>query len=151
MSMHIEVEGPRRMPPFVFGPAALRWAATINPVVTGAIRGRAPVGKGPDAGNLRRTVASRRRVSAASVRQEFGATAPYAPFVVDGTRAHRIVARNARVLRFTTSGGQTLFRRAVNHPGTKPNPFAREAVEAVLPAVRATFDTVMREAMGVKP
>jgi HK97 gp10 family phage protein len=148
MSMHVEFEQSGGMAPFSFTAAALRWTASVNPVVTGAIRAKAPVGKGPGAGNLRRSVTSRRKASGASVSQEFGATAAYTRFVVDGTRPHMIAARGARALRFTTPGGQVLFRRSVNHPGTKPNPFAREAVTSVLPAVRATFDTIMREAMG---
>jgi Bacteriophage HK97-gp10, putative tail-component len=148
MSMHVEFEQAGRMPPFAFAPAALRWAAAIDPLVAGEMRRRAPVGKGPGAGNLRRSISSRRRMVEGSVRAEFGATAPYAGFVVDGTSPHTIQARNGRVLRFATSGGQTLYRRSVNHPGTKPNPFADRALQAALPAVRDTFDTIMREAMG---
>lgn len=151
MAMTVELESSGAMRPFDFQAAALRWASTINPLVVGAVRARAPVGKGPTAGGLRRSVTSRRVQSAGSVSLQVGATATYAPFVVDGTRPHMIQARNARVLRFTTSGGQTLFRPRVNHPGTKPNPFAREAVAAVLPAVQEIFTAIMREAMGGTP
>lgn len=70
-----------------------------------------------------------------------GATDIY-NFVEHGTRAHQIVARRARWLRFSpggsaktrpgfvgsTSGSQgsgVVFRRVVNHPGTKPRGFAK--------------------------
>lgn len=48
--------------------------------------------------------------------------APYAEFVVEGTRPHIIEAKNARALRFQR-GGQTVFAKSVQHPGTKPNDF----------------------------
>lgn len=46
-----------------------------------------------------------------------------------GTRAHAIVARNARTLRFV-SNGQVFFRRRVWHPGTKPYKFLFKAINA---------------------
>lgn len=63
----------------------------------------------------------------------FFSSAKHAIFVNDGTRPHVIEARRAKMLRFEI-GGQTIFRRRVNHPGTKPRPFAamaRAAGEAV--------------------
>lgn len=45
----------------------------------------------------------------------------YAGFVDRGTKAHTIRAKNTQFLRFQV-GGQTLFRRVVNHPGTHPRP-----------------------------
>lgn len=54
----------------------------------------------------------------------------YAPFVNDGTRPHQIRPRRAQVLRFTV-GGQVVFARVVNHPGTKPNPFLDRALQEI--------------------
>lgn len=48
--------------------------------------------------------------------------ADYAVYVNDGTRPHTIRARNAQFLRFTVNG-TTMYRRAVQHPGTAPRPF----------------------------
>jgi hypothetical protein len=48
--------------------------------------------------------------------------APYAGYIDEGTKPHLIRARNAQTLAFR-AGGQTIFRRAVNHPGTQPRPF----------------------------
>lgn len=57
----------------------------------------------------------------------------------DGTRPHRIEARNGKALRFT-SGGQTIFRRGVNHPGTAPDPFLTAAEDAAADELFDTFD-----------
>lgn len=40
----------------------------------------------------------------------------------EGTRRHRIVARNARALAFVWHG-RLVFFRSVNHPGTRANPY----------------------------
>jgi hypothetical protein len=58
-------------------------------------------------------------------------------FLVEGTRAHAIVPRRGRALRFV-AGGMVVFARRVWHPGTKPNRFAEDAARAaVSPAARA--------------
>ena len=55
-------------------------------------------------------------------------TAGAAKFLENGTAAHQIVARNARMLHFFVNG-QEFFRRMVQHPGTKERPFMRQARE----------------------
>lgn len=131
--------------------AANSWAQAVGPPVRDAIRKRAPVGKGPGAGKLRDRIRARTSGSSGAVRAEFIAYVPYAGYVRDGTRAHVIVPRNASVLRFTSAAGSPVFAHRVNHPGTKPNPFAKDAVVAQLPMVRAAFTDIMRTAMGGKP
>lgn len=55
---------------------------------------------------------------------------PAASFVLQGTNPHKIYPRKPNgVLRFT-AGGQVVFARYVNHPGTKPNNFLLKALEA---------------------
>lgn len=71
------------------------------------------------------------------------ASAVYAAFVEFGTRAHDIVPRVRKALRFAPggtgrlsgaprSGGPVVFAKRVRHPGTKPSPYmlpgARRAV-----------------------
>lgn len=51
------------------------------------------------------------------------ATAKYASFVEEGTRAHIIEPRRADALGFVGSDGNLRFARIVRHPGTKPMPF----------------------------
>jgi hypothetical protein len=72
------------------------------------------------------------------------ATAAYAVFVEFGTKAHDIVPRVRKALRFAPggsgrlsgaprSGGPVVFAKRVRHPGTRAQPFmvpgARKAVE----------------------
>lgn len=54
----------------------------------------------------------------------------YAPYVNDGTRPHVIRPKRARALRFVV-GGQVVFARVVQHPGTKANPFLTRALREV--------------------
>lgn len=71
------------------------------------------------------------------------ATAAYAAFVEFGTRAHDIVPRVRKALRFAPggsgrlsgsprSGGPVVFAKRVHHPGTRAHPFmapgARKAI-----------------------
>lgn len=49
-----------------------------------------------------------------------------AVYMNDGTDPHVIAARRTKFLRFTSSGN-TIFRRSVNHPGTKATHFFDEA------------------------
>jgi hypothetical protein len=46
----------------------------------------------------------------------------YAGIVSSGSRPHVITARRGKYLKFKV-GGVTLFRRRVNHPGTRPNTY----------------------------
>lgn len=64
----------------------------------------------------------------------------HAGFINDGTRPHPIVARRAKFLRFQMNG-QTMFRRSVNHPGTRARPFVALAQAAGQMAMRASAQT----------
>jgi phage gpG-like protein len=54
----------------------------------------------------------------------------YAPYVHDGTRPHVIRPRRRQALRFNV-GGQTVFARIVNHPGTRARPFLVRALREI--------------------
>jgi hypothetical protein len=56
------------------------------------------------------------------------ATAPHAIYVTDGTKPHVIEARNGQALKFIGAAGAPVYRRRVNHPGTKPNRFLERAI-----------------------
>lgn len=92
-------------------------------------------------GNLARSIGI---ASVTATVAETVATANYAAFVELGTKAHEIVPRARKALRFAVGGAATLsgrprsgssvvFAKRVRHPGTKPHPFmipgARAAVE----------------------
>lgn len=54
----------------------------------------------------------------------------YAPYVHDGTRPHVIRPKRGKALRFVI-GGQVVFARVVQHPGTRPNPFLNRALAEI--------------------
>lgn len=73
------------------------------------------------------------------------ATAHYAAFVELGTKAHEIVPRTKKVLRFAVGGNATLsgrpragaavvFAKRVRHPGTKAKPFMIPGAQAAVKA-----------------
>lgn len=88
---------------------------------------RCPVGKTQ---NLRKGL----QVHLDGVKAVLTSDQPYAEFVVRGTRPHVIEPTKARVLAFESGGGygggDMVFAMRVNHPGTKPNNFALDALEA---------------------
>jgi hypothetical protein len=64
-----------------------------------------------------------------TVKAEARIDVDYAEVVVQGSRAHPIVATNAQALRFYwPKKGAVVFFRRVNHPGTTPNPFFERVV-----------------------
>jgi hypothetical protein len=62
------------------------------------------------------------------------AGAPYAVFVEEGTRPHKIRPRFRKSLRWPVEGGFA-FAKEVDHPGTRAVHFLRGAMEAKLPDV----------------
>lgn len=105
------------------------WAAEVGPVLATEIRRRAPVSPTQSGGRLRSSIRFEQRGSGQGLQLRYLSDAPYARVVTDGSRAHRIEPRNARALHWM-DGGRDVFARAVNHPGTRPNPFPRKAIEA---------------------
>lgn len=57
-----------------------------------------------------------------------GTGVSYAIFVEYGTRPHTITPDDAQALNFSV-GGQEVFAKKVEHPGTEPQPFLRSAAE----------------------
>jgi hypothetical protein len=60
------------------------------------------------------------------------ADTPYAKFVEEGTRAHPIEARRAKVLRYHQNG-RLMFRKRVRHPGTRPYRYLQGALDRLFP------------------
>jgi len=55
-----------------------------------------------------------------------------ARFLEDGTKAHEIRIKSKKVL----SDGSTIYGKTVSHPGTRPRPYLRPAVEKKFDVVR---------------
>ena len=64
----------------------------------------------------------------------------YGEFVRKGTAKHVIEARPGKALRFVI-GGQVVFAKRVNHPGTKANPYHVRA----LSSARSRIDGIISE------
>ena len=71
--------------------------------------------------------------------------APYGAAVHDGSRAHIITPKKAKILHFV-SGGKEVFARIVHHPGTKPDQFVYQAVERQKPLLRQRLDGAIKRA-----
>lgn len=72
-----------------------------------------------------------------------GPSARYALFVEEGTRPHVIRARRAKALRFY-QGGELRFARSVNHPGTKPAHFMKDARDRAEPEFGIFLENALR-------
>lgn len=72
----------------------------------------------PRTGNLQQSITLRYSKDAAVI----SAHKEYAPFVEFGTRAHKILPKRRYALKIPTADGY-IFRKSVNHPGSKPYPF----------------------------
>lgn len=64
-----------------------------------------------------------------------------AAFLEWGTRPHKISAKSGRALRFML-GGRAVFRKSVNHPGTKPY---KTFYRATFTAYRSTAPLLARD------
>ena len=149
MTLTVRVDSTRNSPlsRFQWGLAARQWIDQAEPLIRERLRQAAPVGQGPGAGRLRDSIRSEHVVSAANVVLTFTAHVPYAGFVVEGTAAHDIRPRNARVLHWTGPGGG-VFAHLVHHLGTRPDPFAERAVRPVSGEVLALLEAAVAEQLN---
>jgi len=84
---------------------------------------RAPVKRG----TLRRSITH--RVEAGGDRGIVGTNLDYAKPVHEGSKPHIIRPKAAKMLRFQTAGGAVVYTKMVRHPGTRPNPFLKNAMQ----------------------
>lgn len=130
-----------------------QWARVAGPLVKAALRAKAPIGQGGGAsgrksGTFRDSFSYRSKAGLDSLVITFRSSDPVAPFIINGTRAHMIVPRNAKVLHFRTDSGASVFAARVNHPGTRANFFASRAIMPLLPELQSSFSLIMREVFG---
>lgn len=125
-----------------------RWAHTATLIMQFALRTKAPIGQGANAGHFRDSITVRTVTAPGNVQLKAGSTAPYAAFIRDGTRPHVILPVNRKSLSFKTNSGQRIFAARVNHPGTRANHFAKRALEPRLPELQTAFSLIMRETFG---
>lgn len=129
--------------------AAVAWADTVGPIGRKALKQRAPVGKGERAGRFATSIRYYRRTSAGtSVTVRYTANTPYARWVIEPTKPHRIEAKAARYLHWVDGNGTHHFRKWVMHPGTKGNDFAERTAKLYRPVAAAAYKRIMLEALG---
>lgn len=149
-SITVTGSGPRKQ--FLWMKAAVAWADTIGPLLREEMKHEAPVAKQDPAGRnrpgrLRSSIRYERNTSGSTVSAKFTAYTPYAGYVIGGTKPHVIRPVAARYLMFY-QGETQRFSKMVNHPGTKPNPFNRRAVDRMMPVIQRTYRDMMIEAIG---
>ena len=75
----------------------------------------------------------------------------YAVFLERGTRPHTVKARSGKALRFIGPSGD-VYRRSIQHPGTKARPFMRPAAdenhERIVNAVGDKARTILEISAG---
>lgn len=106
---------------------------------------RAKVNSPVDSGMLRNShVAEPIKVSGDKVTTEIsvegGAKQDYAMFVHEGTKPHVIKPRRKKVLSWKGPEGR-VFATAVNHPGTEPRPWLRNALQSTAPKLGFIVDS----------
>lgn len=91
-------------------------------------------------GNLRQSVITD-RVSAYTHKVRVAKF--YGKFIEEGTRAHVIRPKKAGGVLSFLAGGSWVHARQVNHPGTKPYPFFKPAVEQTRREVNPAFKKLL--------
>lgn len=68
-------------------------------------------------------------------------------FQHEGTKAHMIVPRFKKVLRFTANK-KFVFTKRVQHPGIKADPFLYHAADKMLPTIVSRFEHALDNLLG---
>ncbi len=136
-----------------------RWAERVTErsgeLLQSALRDAAPLGR---TGETRRMVTVQRAGSSPTPGLVARSASPHGDYVEEGTPAHVILPRTAKVLVFPGSGGRVstaspnqrvptraggvVFATRVDHPGTPPRPW-------FAPTVR-TWPTLLRQAAAAE-
>lgn len=145
MTMTMTVDRSGTWPQFDWEAAAGLWAEKAAPLGQSMLRAHAPFRTGA----LRASIDEQTVVSPGLATIMFYSQIDYMKYVLGGTVAHTITARNARALRWIANSGHgpTRFARFVRHPGTKPNDFPEAAIGLIGPAVSQMFADSVKESL----
>jgi hypothetical protein len=113
------------------------WRDQGSDVTVGFMQGIVPV----KTGFLRDSVTAKFTANGFSVFP----TAPYAKFVDQPTKPHRIFPSNAKVLRWFGEGGSPIFSAFVQHPGTKGSFFIKRTKDGVKQVLKQLYVMIWRE------
>jgi hypothetical protein len=87
---------------------------------------------GKRTGRLAASISMQRSRTATGFEFTIGSMRTYALLHHTGTRPHVIVATPPKLLRFRGSNGVIVHKRAVMHPGTRPNPYLTTALRIAM-------------------
>jgi len=87
---------------------------------------------GKRTGRLAASISVQRSRTPTGFEYTIGSMRSYALLHHTGTRPHVIVATPPKLLRFRGSNGVIIHKRAVMHPGTKPNPYLTTALRIAM-------------------
>jgi hypothetical protein len=146
MAFEVKVSGASRRLRVSWAEVAGAWADQVQPVAKAALKRAAPVGQGPGAGRLRDSITAKRTVSAAELVLTFTSSAPYAGYVIGGTREHPIDSKGEWPLRNRVTG--QVFGRHVIHPATAPNRFPERALGPLAAEFRARLEALLAEQLS---
>lgn len=73
----------------------------------------------------------------------------YAAPIEGGSRPHKIAAKNGKTLRFLGRDGSYVFRRVVNHPGTRPYWFLNRAQIVAAARLKTQLEAGMRRVSSI--
>lgn len=135
-------EGLKKFPEFTIAEMNKAVARSIGLLQNQTIK-EAPVNKQAMGGNLRQSVRSRMNTK---ISGEVEVEASYGIFVHEGTAPHLIRPVHAKALANVRTG--QFFGKLVHHPGTKPNPFLKRAIEAVTPRVKILFQEAIQNVLN---
>jgi hypothetical protein len=113
------------------------WREQGSEVTIGFMQGIVPV----KTGFLRDSVTTEFTANGFSVYP----TAPYAKFVDQPTRPHRIFPSKARVLRWFGEGGSPIFSAYTLHPGTKGVFFIKRTAEGIKQVLKQLYTMIWNE------
>ncbi len=91
------------------------------------VQAKAKIKVGHRTGLLRNAIKTRQYNRGLVLVGEVFANVSYALMHHEGTRPHIIVPQRKEMLRFKV-GGRIVYANKVTHPGTKPNPYLRDAL-----------------------
>lgn len=147
MSIRIEFDSGKiadsKIARFKWRQAMANFLDEAQPKITDALKSEAPIApQGVGRGRLRRSIKGRREIGADSATVRFTASAPYARYVLEGTRAHGPV--RAQAMHWMV-GSKHVYARWVK--GVKPNRFPGRARAQVQSDVAERFRAAVRDAM----
>jgi len=146
---HVSMDGldesQKMLARFNWASAATQAADRMSPVIAAALTKRVPYKDGPGR-HMRDTLRFNRETTTSELRLTFGYTAPWASYVLHGTRAHTITPKAARALHWVEDGGQSRFAMVAHIPAIPANRFPEKAWEDVKEAVQVEFRNAMEVA-----